>query len=95
VLSGNALPLWPWTQSICVLHTLVDRVELDPKTRKLTLHYRLNVKPTGVKLASPRGFDHNSGAVPVASYGTLPRRAPRRAPQKRPGGGDVTPAGHS
>ncbi len=40
-----------------VLHTLVDRVELDPKTRELTVHYRLNVKPTGVKLASPRGFE--------------------------------------
>jgi hypothetical protein len=40
-----------------VLHTLVDRVELDPKTRELTLHYQLNVKPTGVRLATPRGFD--------------------------------------
>jgi len=60
-----------------VLHTLVDRVELDPKTRELTVHYRLNMKPTGVKVASPRGFEHNSGAVLVASSGTLPRRAPR------------------
>ena len=40
-----------------VLHTLVDRVELDPKTRELTLRYRLNVMPTGVKVASPRGFE--------------------------------------
>ena len=40
-----------------VLHTLVDRVVLDPKTRELTVHYRLNVRPTGVKLASPRGFE--------------------------------------
>ena len=40
-----------------VMHTLVDRVVLDPKTRELTVHYRLNVKPTGVKLASPRGFE--------------------------------------
>ena len=59
-----------------VLHTLVDRVELDPKTRKLTLHYRLNVKPTGVKLASPRGSEHNCGVILVASCSTLPRRAP-------------------
>jgi DNA invertase Pin-like site-specific DNA recombinase len=35
-----------------VLHTLVDRVVLDPKTRALTVHYRLNATPTGVKLAS-------------------------------------------
>ena len=44
-----------------VLHTLVDRVKLEPKTRELTLHYRLNVKPTGVKLASPRGFEPYAG----------------------------------
>ena len=29
-----------------VLHTLVDRVELDPKTQELTVHYRLNQEPT-------------------------------------------------
>ena len=40
-----------------MLHTLVDRVELDPRTRELTLRYRLPVRPTGVKLASPRGFE--------------------------------------
>ena len=40
-----------------VMHTLVDRVVLDPKTRELTVHYRLNVKPTGVKLASPRELE--------------------------------------
>jgi hypothetical protein len=39
-----------------VLCTLLERVELDPKTRELTLRYRLQVK-TGVKLASPRGFE--------------------------------------
>ena len=60
-----------------VLHTLVDRVELDPKTRELSLHYRLNVKATGVKLASPRGLEPNSGAILVASCGTLAARAPR------------------
>ena len=37
-----------------VLSTLLDRVELEPRTRELTLRYRLNVKPTGVKLASRR-----------------------------------------
>ena len=78
-----------------VLHPLVDRVELDPKTRELTPHYRLNVELTGVELATPRGFDHNSGPIAVASYGTLPRRAPRRGPQERPGGGDMTLAVHS
>jgi hypothetical protein len=60
-----------------VLHTLVDRVELDPKTRELSLHYRLNVKPTGVKLASQRGLEPNSSAILVASWGTLAARAPR------------------
>ena len=40
-----------------VLQTVVERVELDPKTRELTLRYRLRAKPTGVKLASPRGFE--------------------------------------
>ena len=44
-----------------VLHTLLDRVELDPKTRELTLRYRLAVKRTGVKLASPRGFEPYAG----------------------------------
>ena len=66
-----------------VLHTLVDRVELNPKTREFTLRYRLNVKSTGVRLASPRGCELNSGAVLVASCGTLSRGAPRGAPQKR------------
>ena len=61
-----------------VLHTLVDRVELDPKTRKLTVHYRLNVRPTGVKLASPR--DSNPGyrrerATHVSSSMRLVRQA--------------------
>jgi hypothetical protein len=40
-----------------VLHTLIDRVVLDPTTRERTVHYRLNVRPAGVKLASPRGFE--------------------------------------
>lgn len=44
-----------------VLTTLVERVELDPKTRDFTIRYRLPVQQfrgknlTGVKLASPRG----------------------------------------
>jgi hypothetical protein len=38
-----------------VVHTLVQRVELDPDTRKFTILYRLPV--TGVKVATPRGFE--------------------------------------
>jgi hypothetical protein len=38
-----------------VLATLIKRVELDPKTREYSIHYRLPV--TGVKVASPRGFE--------------------------------------
>jgi site-specific DNA recombinase len=37
-----------------VLTTLVQRIELDPATRAFTIRYRL---PTGVKVASPRGFE--------------------------------------
>jgi hypothetical protein len=38
-----------------VLTSLVERIELDPKTRDFTIKYRLPV--TGVKVASPRGFE--------------------------------------
>jgi hypothetical protein len=38
-----------------VLTALVERIELDPKTRDFTIRYRLPV--TGVKVASPRGFE--------------------------------------
>ena len=38
-----------------LLTSVISRVELDPKTRELTVLYRLPV--TGVKLASPRGFE--------------------------------------
>jgi len=38
-----------------VLTTMVERVQLDPKTRRFTIRYRLPA--TGVKLASPRGFE--------------------------------------
>ena len=40
-----------------VLSTLLDRIELDPQTRKLTLRYRLQIKRTGVDVATPRGFE--------------------------------------
>ncbi len=45
-----------------VLTALVERIELDPKTREFTIRYKLPVpiRPkelTGVKLASPRGFE--------------------------------------
>jgi hypothetical protein len=33
---------------------------------------------TLICLASPRGFEHNSGTILVVSRGTLPARAPRR-----------------
>ena len=35
------------------LSLLFERISLDPATRELRLHYRF----TGVKLASPRGFE--------------------------------------
>jgi hypothetical protein len=38
-----------------VLTALVERVELDPKTRNFAIRYRLPV--TGVKVATPRGFE--------------------------------------
>ena len=38
-----------------VLTALVERVELDPKTRNFAIRYRLPVP--GVKVASPRGFE--------------------------------------
>ena len=38
-----------------VLTTLVERVELDPKTRDFDIKYRLPI--TGVKGASPRRFE--------------------------------------
>jgi site-specific DNA recombinase len=40
-----------------VLTALVERVELDPKTRAFTIRYRLPVTVPGVKLATPRGFE--------------------------------------
>lgn len=46
-----------------VLTALVERIELDPKTREIAIRYRLPVegpkarKLTGVELASPRGFE--------------------------------------
>lgn len=46
-----------------VLHTLVDQVELDPKTRQLTARYRLNARPTGVKLASPPRTDKKNSLL--------------------------------
>lgn len=45
-----------------VLTTLVERIELDPKTLKFTMRYRLPIVG-GVKVASPRGFDVNSLSV--------------------------------
>lgn len=38
-----------------VLTTLVERVEMDPATRRFTIKYRLPL--TGVKRATPRGFE--------------------------------------
>jgi DNA invertase Pin-like site-specific DNA recombinase len=40
-----------------VLTSVLDRVELDPDTREITIKYRLPVSAAGVKLASPRGFE--------------------------------------
>ena len=38
-----------------VLTTLIERVELDPATRKFLIHYKLPL--TGARVASPRGFE--------------------------------------
>jgi putative DNA-invertase from lambdoid prophage Rac len=44
-----------------ILSTLLERVELNPKTRQFTIRYRLPVptetRVAGVKVASPRGFE--------------------------------------
>ena len=41
-----------------VLTALVERIELDPETRKISVYYRLPLfKKTGAKVASPRGFE--------------------------------------
>lgn len=53
-----------------ILTTLVERIVLDPATRKFDIHYRLPVA-TGVKGASPRGFDFYSGLIAVKSEGGL------------------------
>ena len=39
-----------------LLVAVIERIELAPDSRKLTIKYRLPV-PTGVKVASPRGFE--------------------------------------
>lgn len=36
------------------LTQLIERIEFDPEYRQSVIHYRLD---TGVKLASPRGFE--------------------------------------
>ena len=75
---------------------LAGRIAFVPTATGYRLQWALRINSLVehgyIPMASPRGSEHNSGAVLVASYGTLPRRAPRRAPQRRPGGGDVTPA---
>jgi hypothetical protein len=38
-----------------VLTTLVERIELEPSSREFSIRYRIPV--TGVKMASPRGFE--------------------------------------
>lgn len=58
-----------------ILTTLVERIVLDPVTRKFVINYRLPV--TGVQVASPRGFNLYSG-------GALARAEPNR---KSPLGG--------
>ena len=40
-----------------VLVSLVERIELDPKTRQFNIRYRLPVTDTGVKVATPRGIE--------------------------------------
>lgn len=65
-----------------VLTTVVERIEMEPKTRDFRIKYRLPV--TGVKVASPRGCDSDSGSVSVTSSGRLPARAPRIEPSSLP-----------
>ncbi len=36
---------------------LIERIELDPVSEKCTIHCRIGTPDTGVKLASPRGFE--------------------------------------
>jgi hypothetical protein len=61
-----------------VVMTLIERVELDPSTRKFLIHYQLPL--TGARVASPRGSEPRSGGVIlcVVSEGRWPLRAPRR-----------------
>lgn len=70
-----------------ILTTLVERIVLDPATRKFEINYRLPLAGkggliigrtplTGVEGVSPRGCDLNSGCV-VTSDGALRARAPR------------------
>lgn len=39
---------------------LIERVELDPRTLSATLHYRVAAPESGVRVASPRGFEPRS-----------------------------------
>src|SRR5262245_17350323 len=39
------------------IHTLIERIELDPATCSARLHYALRNAITGVKVATPRGFE--------------------------------------
>jgi hypothetical protein len=37
--------------------SIVDRIELDPETLSAAVYYRIKAPMSGVKLASPRGFE--------------------------------------
>jgi hypothetical protein len=55
---------------------ITERVELHPSTLECRLHYRINA---GEFVASPWGFESNSGVILVAYMSVLSPRAPRRA----------------
>jgi hypothetical protein len=59
-----------------MLASLAEKVVLDPATLECQIHYRIGIDGRN-ELASPRGFESNSGAILVASWGTLAARAPR------------------
>ena len=39
------------------LSGLIEKIELDPVSEKCVIHCRISAPDTGVKLASPRGFE--------------------------------------
>ena len=43
-----------------VVASVVERIEVDPRTMSGAVHYRVAAPETGVKLASPRGFEPRS-----------------------------------